>query len=194
MTTNSSLNPHCSFLDPASAVATQSSILNPQSRLSIIVAMARNRVIGAGGAIPWHLPEELRRFKRLTLGHHLIMGRKTWESIGRLLPGRTTVIVTRQRGFRVEGALVAHSLDEAIAACGNDREIFVIGGAELYAQALPRANRLHLTTVEAEVAGDTVMPAFDQRDWREVGSESFAADERHRYAFRCAVYERAQEH
>lgn len=156
--------------------------------------MATNRVIGAGGTIPWHLPEELRRFKRLTLGHHVVMGRKTWESIGRLLPGRTTVIVTRRRGFRVEGALIAHSLDEAVAACGNDGEIFVIGGAELYAQALPRASRLYLTTVEAEVAGDTLMPAFDLRDWREIASESFAADERHRYAFRCAVYERAQEH
>ena len=98
--------------------------------------MASNRVIGANGAIPWHLPEELKRFKSLTMGHHIIMGRKTWESIGRLLPGRTTVIVTRQPGYRVPGAIVAHSLDEAIAACGDDDEIFVIGGAELYAQAL----------------------------------------------------------
>ncbi len=156
--------------------------------------MSKNRVIGAGGAIPWRLPEELKRFKRVTLGHHIIMGRKTWDSIGRLLPGRTTVIVTRQRGFRVPGALIAHSLDEAIAACGEDSEIFVIGGAELYEQALPRAGRLYLTTVEAEVVGDTVMPEFDPRDWREVAAESFAADERHRYAFRCAVYERRQEH
>jgi len=152
--------------------------------------MARNRVIGADGAIPWHLPEELKRFKKLTLGHHVVMGRKTWDSIGRLLPGRTTVIVTRQRGYRVPGARVAHSLDEAIAACGADDEIFVIGGAELYAQALARAGRLYLTTVDAEIAGDTIMPEFNAHDWREVCAVSFAVDERHRYSFRCVAYER----
>jgi dihydrofolate reductase len=159
--------------------------------LSIIVAMARNRVIGADGGIPWRLPEELKRFKSLTLGHHIIMGRKTWESIGRLLPGRTTVIVTRQRGYRAPGgAQVAHSLDAAIAACGGDDEIFVIGGAELYAQALARAGRLYLTTVDAEIAGDTIMPRYDAGDWREVSAIAFAADERHRHPFRCVTYER----
>jgi dihydrofolate reductase len=158
--------------------------------LSIIVAMAKNRVIGANGAIPWHLPEELKRFKRLTLGHHIIMGRKTWESIGRPLPGRTTVIVSRQRGYSVPGAKIAHSLDEAVAACGDDSEIFVIGGAELYAQALPRAGRLYLTTVDAEVAGDTLMPEFNLAGWREVSILSFAPDERHQYPFRCVVYDR----
>ena len=168
----------------------ESRITNHESRLSIIVAMAKNRVIGADGGIPWHLPEELKRFKSLTLGHHLIMGRKTWESIGRLLPGRTTVIVTRQRGYRAPGAQVAHSLDEAIAACGADDEIFVIGGAELYAQSLARAGRLYLTTVDAEVAGDTVMPEYAASDWREVSAVSFAADERHRFPFRCVTYER----
>ena len=152
--------------------------------------MARNRVIGADGGIPWHLPEELKRFKSLTFGHHIIMGRKTWESIGRPLPGRTTVIVTRQRGYRVPGAKVAHSLDEAIAACGADDEIFVIGGAELYAQALGRAGRLYLTTVDAEVEGDTRMPDFAAGDWREVAAQSFAADSRHSYPFRCVTYER----
>jgi dihydrofolate reductase len=159
--------------------------------ISIIVAMAKNRVIGAKGAIPWHLPEELKRFKRLTLGHPIIMGRRTWESIGRPLPGRTSVIVTRQRGYRVPGAKVVHSLDDAIAACGGDDEIFVIGGAELYAQALARAGRLYVTTVDAEVPGDTLMPDYAAGDWREVSAESFPADERHRYAFRCVVYERA---
>jgi dihydrofolate reductase len=154
--------------------------------------MARNRVIGASNAIPWHLPEELKRFKRITLGHHIIMGRKTWDSIGRTLPGRTTVIITRQRDYRVPGAKIAHSLDEAIAACGDDSEFFVIGGAELYAQALPRAGRLYLTTVEAEVAGDTSMPDFDAGDWREVSSMSFAPDVRHQYPFHCVTYERVR--
>ncbi len=152
--------------------------------------MAKNRVIGANGVIPWHLPEELKRFKRLTLGHHLIMGRKTWDSIGRPLPGRASVVVTRQRDYRAHGALVMHSLDDAIAACAGDSEIFVIGGAELYAQALPRADRLYLTVVDAEIPGDTVMPEFDLSGWREVSSESFAADARHRYPFRCVTYER----
>jgi dihydrofolate reductase len=153
--------------------------------------MSRNRVIGANGQIPWHLPEELKRFQRLTTGHHIVMGRRTWESIGKLLPGRTTVIVTRRRGYHAPGARIAHSLDEAIAACGDDDEIFVIGGAELYAQALPRAARLYVTTVEASIEGDAFMPEFESGGWREVSSESFPADRRHRYPFRCAVYERA---
>jgi dihydrofolate reductase len=152
--------------------------------------MARNRVIGAHGKIPWHLPNELQLFKRITMGHHIIMGRKTFESIGRLLPGRTTVIVTRQRGYTVPGAIVANSLDAAIAACGDDEEVFVIGGGELYRDALPRARRIYLTTVDAEPAGDTFMPEFDPRAWREASAESFGADERHAFAYRFSVLER----
>lgn len=152
--------------------------------------MGRNRVIGANGAIPWHLPNELQLFKRLTTGHHIVMGRRTWESINRLLPGRTTVIVTRQPGYGVAGAVVARSLDEAIDACGNDDEIFVIGGAELYSAALPRAGRIYLTTVDAEPAGDAFMPEFDPAEWRETSAETFDADDRHRHAYRFAVYDR----
>jgi dihydrofolate reductase len=152
--------------------------------------MSKNRVIGANGAIPWHLPEELKRFKALTMGHHIVMGRKTWESIGRLLPGRETVIVTRQPGYKVPGATITHSLDSAIAACRDDPEIFVIGGAEIIAEALPVAGRIYLTTVEAEVAGDTFMPEFDRGAWREVSSEAVAADERNRHAFRVTTHER----
>jgi dihydrofolate reductase len=172
----------------ADRVGSRPAIHDP--RISIIVAMARNRIIGANGVIPWHLPEELKRFKSVTMGHHIIMGRKTWESIGRPLPGRTSVIVTRQRDYRAPGAKVVHSLDDAIAACSGDTEIFVIGGAELYAQALPRAGRLHLTTVETDAAGDTVMPEIDMKDWREVSAVAFAADERHRHSFRSRVLER----
>src|SRR5688500_4280560 len=115
--------------------------------------MARNGVIGAGGKIPWHLPNELKLFKSLTMGHHIIMGRKTYESIGRLLPGRTTVIVTRQKDYAVPGAVVAHSIEDAIAACKGDDECFVIGGADLFRETLPAADRLYLTTVDAEPAG-----------------------------------------
>src|SRR5262245_14819774 len=113
--------------------------------------MACNRIIGANGTIPWHLPDELKHFKRLTMDHHIIMGRKTWESIGRPLPGRISVVVTRQRDYRAPGARIAHTLDDAITACAGDSEIFVIGGAELFREALPRAGRLYLTTVEAEI-------------------------------------------
>ena len=154
--------------------------------------MARNRVIGANGAIPWHLPDELKQFKRLTMGHHMIMGRKTWESIGRALPGRTSVIVTRQRGFRAPAAVVANSFDDAISACGDDSEIFVIGGAELYRQALPLAGRLYLTMVDADIPGDTTMPELRASDWHEVDTESHPADARHRYPFRCVTYERTR--
>jgi dihydrofolate reductase len=156
----------------------------------VIVAMARNRVIGNKGAIPWRLPDELRLFKRLTMGHHIIMGRRTWESISRLLPGRTTVIVTRQRGYQAPGAIITHSLDEAIAACGNDEEIFVIGGADLYRSALPLAGHLYLTTVDAEPEGDTYMPEFNAADWREISSESHGADDRHAHAWRFTLYGR----
>jgi len=162
-------------------------------RLSIIVAMARNRVIGAKGAIPWHLPDELKRFRNITMGHHIIMGRKTWESIGRPLPGRASVIVTRQSGYRAPGAVVVHSLDEAIAACPGDAEIFVIGGAELYAEALPRASRIYLTEVDADVEGDTWMPEFNAGAWRETASQSFAADDRHAHPYRCSIHERARD-
>ena len=152
--------------------------------------MSKNRVIGAKGGIPWHLPEELKRFKVLTMGHHLIMGRKTWDSIGRLLPGRETVIVTRQPGFQVPGATVTHSLESAISACGEDPEIFVIGGAQIIVEALPLASRMYLTTVDTEVAGDTLMPDFDLREWREIASERVPADARNAHAFRVATYDR----
>ena len=152
--------------------------------------MARNRVIGANGAIPWHLPDELKLFKQLTMGHAMIMGRKTWESIGRALPGRTSIVVTRQRGYRAPGALIANSLEDAIKACGNDQECFVIGGAGLIKEALPLAGRLYLTTVEAEVPGDTWMPEFRADDWREVEATIHPADGRHPHAFRSAVLDR----
>ena len=159
-------------------------------KISLIVAMAKNRVIGADGRIPWHLPNELKLFKSLTMGHHIVMGRKTYESIDRLLPGRTTVIVTRKRGYSVPGAIVAHSTTEALQACKDDDECFVIGGAEIFRDTLPIADRIHLTVVDAEPAGDTFMPEFDMRQWRETSSDTFPADEKHAYSYRYAVYDR----
>lgn len=162
------------------------------ARLSLIVAMAKNRVIGADNKIPWHLPNELKLFKSLTMGHHIVMGRKTYESINRLLPGRTTVIVTRQPDYAVPGATVAHSIHEAIAACEGDDEIFVIGGADLFRETLPIADRLYLTVVDAEPDGDVLMPDFDAAHWQETSVQSFAPDEKHAYGYRFAVYDRAR--
>ena len=152
--------------------------------------MARNRVIGADNKIPWHLPNELKLFKSLTMGHHIVMGRKTYESIGRLLPGRTTVILTRQKDYAVAGAIVAHSMPEAIAACEGDDEVFVIGGADLFRDALPFADRLYLTTVDAEPAGDVFMPEFEASAWKETRGEAFERDEKHAYSYRLAVLDR----
>lgn len=140
--------------------------------LSVIAAVARNRTIGLDNTLPWHLPEDLKHFRNLTMGHHIIMGRKTYESLGRLLPGRTTVIVSRQPGYRVAGAITASSLPEAVAACGADEEVFVIGGAELYREALALADRLYLTEVHAEFAGDAFFPEYDRHTWHETSRES----------------------
>lgn len=152
-------------------------------RISIISAMARNRVIGIENRLPWHLPEDLRHFKRLTMGHHIIMGRKTYESIGRPLPGRTTVIVTRDAAYWRTECLVAPSLEEAIRMCGDDDEVFFVGGAEIYAQALPLADRLYLTEIEADYAGDAWFPEIDPADWRETGRESHVSTAGLAYSF-----------
>ncbi len=159
-------------------------------RLSLIVAMARNRVIGRDNAIPWRLPAELKLFKSLTMGHHIVMGRKTYESIGRLLPGRTTVIVTRNGEYAVAGALIAHTLEDAMACCGNDDEIFVIGGAELFKDALPIADRIYLTVIDADIPGDTVMPGFNLVDWKQASTQRYAADEKNRYDYTFSVFDR----
>jgi dihydrofolate reductase len=160
------------------------------SRVSLIVAMAKNRVIGADNKIPWHLPSELKLFKSLTMGHHIVMGRRTYESINRLLPGRTTVIVTRQRDYAVPGAIVAHSVQEAVEACRGDEEIFVIGGADLFRETLPIVDRIYLTIVDAEPEGDTFMPEFDMSEWSETSAQSVRADDKHAYGYRFAVLDR----
>jgi dihydrofolate reductase len=148
------------------------SILNPQSSiLSIIVAMARNRTIGVNNTLPWRCPEDLKHFKALTMGHHMIMGRKTFDSIGKALPGRTTVIVSRNTGLKIEGCLVAHSLPEAIAACAGDTEIFIVGGAELYRQAVPFVDTLYITEIQQDVDGDAHFPEFNPSAWTETSRE-----------------------
>ncbi len=139
--------------------------------VTIVAAVARNGVIGVDGGLPWSLPDDLRRFKELTLGHVLVMGRRTYESIGRPLPGRTTVVVTRSEGWAPGSSevLVACGVPQAIdMAAAIDDEVFVVGGAEVYAAALPLADRLVLTHVDAEPEGDTRFPELDRREWREL--------------------------
>jgi dihydrofolate reductase len=139
--------------------------------VTIVAAVATNGVIGVGGGLPWHLPDELQRFKELTVGHVLVMGRRTYESIGRPLPGRTTVVVTRQPDWTGGSDLVltAASVPEALATASSlDDEVFVVGGAQVYAEALPHADRLELTHVDAAPAGDTLFPELDWSEWREV--------------------------
>lgn len=156
--------------------------------ITLVVAMARNGVIGRDGALPWRLPDDLRRFKALTLGKPVLMGRRTWASIGRPLPGRTNLVMTRDPAFRAAGAVVVHALDEALAQAQG--ELMVIGGAEIYALAAPHASRAHLTAVDAEVDGDTRLPPFDALAWREVAREHHAADERHAYPMDFVTLER----
>jgi dihydrofolate reductase len=144
---------------------------NQPPRLAIIVAMAKNRTIGVDNTLPWRCPEDLKHFKALTMGHHMIMGRKTYDSIGKPLPGRTTVVVTRNEGLQIEGCLMAHSLEQSIAACAGDEEVFVVGGAELYTQALPLVDTLYITEIQQDVEGDAHFPAFDKAEWQEVSRE-----------------------
>ena len=145
-------------------------------RLSAIVAMAANRCIGRDNALPWRLPADLKRFKQLTLGHTLVMGRRTYESIGRPLPGRTTVVVTRQPGYAPQGVRVAHSLEQALVLAEGD-EVFIAGGADLYRQTLERVDRLYLTRIERDYAGDTFFPEVDLSRWRLVAEEPHPATE-----------------
>ena len=157
--------------------------------LVIIAAVAKNGVIGAANAMPWRLPEDSKRFRALTTGHAVIMGRRTWESLGRPLPDRQNIVVTRNRDYAPAGASVAASLDEALAAVKLPAPAFCIGGAELYALALPRAARLELTLLDHAFAGDTRLPEFDRAVWRETGRDTRRAPEGYDYAF--VTFERA---
>lgn len=153
--------------------------------VSLIVAMDRERGIGVNGRLPWRLSADMKRFRELTMGHHLIVGRKTYESIGKPLPGRQMIVVTRAPDYRAEGCLVVHSLDEALALAGGrgESEVFIGGGAQIYAQAMERADRLYLTSVAATVAADTFFPEFDETAWRVAETRYQPADERNQFPF-----------
>jgi dihydrofolate reductase len=157
--------------------------------ITLIVAVADNGVIGRENGLPWHLPEDLKRFKRLTLGKPVVMGRKTYDSIGRPLPGRHNIVVTRDAQYRPAGVTVVHGIDDAERAAAGTDEIMVIGGAELFRLFLPRAGRVHLTRVHGEVSGDVFWPALDESRWQVVHREELAADERHAYAMTFEIWE-----
>jgi dihydrofolate reductase len=150
--------------------------IDSMPELILVAAMARNRVIGHRGRMPWHLPADLKHFKAVTLGHPVVMGRKTFESIGKPLPGRLNVVVSRQHPGLPDGVVLAGSLDEALSACGDAGRVMVIGGGEIYRQALPLASGLELTIVDGEPDGDTRFPAFDRSDWELTGMTARPAD------------------
>ena len=159
--------------------------------LSIIVAISQNGIIGREMDLPWHISADLKRFKALTMGHHIVMGRKTYESIGRLLPGRTTVIITRQSDYHIPGAIVVNSIDEAMAVAADDLETFIVGGSQIYNLALPLVDTLYITRVHADVDGDTRLDAVDWSAWECESSERHSAGENNDHEYSFEIYRRA---
>jgi len=160
-----------------------------EKTITLIAAMARNRAIGFDGDMPWHLPAELKHFKASTMGKPIVMGRKTWETIGRALPGRQNIVVTRSRAFQAEGCTVVPSFDEAMEAAIGE-EVMIIGGGQLYRQALPLADRLILTLVDCEPEADTWFPEWNKDEWREINRRSQAADDNNALAYKVLKLER----
>lgn len=159
--------------------------------ISLIVASSMNDVIGVQGELPWRLSDDLKRFKKLTMGKPIIMGRLTWNSIGRPLPGRQNIVLTRQAGFAAPGCDVVASPAAALRVAGNADEIMIIGGSQVYELFLPKASRIYMTSVQAEISGDAHFPLLDHADWRLTDSEMHAADDANEFAFEFRTYERA---
>jgi dihydrofolate reductase len=162
--------------------------------ISAIVAAAKNRVIGRNNTIPWYLQADLKFFKKTTLNHHVIMGRNSFESIGRPLPNRTNIVITRNTFFAASGCVIMHSIPEALAFArdNGETEVFIIGGGEIYKQALPYLNRIYLTEVQTEIEGDVYFPKLDQKGWRVSFIENHEADEKNDYAFTIKVLDRIE--
>lgn len=162
--------------------------------VTLVVAAANNGVIGRAGGLPWRLPADLAHFKATTMGHHVIVGRKTWESIGRALPGRTWIVVTRDPAYRAEGAIVVGTLQAALdhARAAGEDEAMIAGGGELYRHALPLADRIWLTRIDAEVDGDVTFPSLPKHEWLQLEHQAHPADERHAFGFAICRLERAR--
>ena len=161
----------------------QSSTALTSPRIYLVAAVAKNGVIGANGKLPWHLPEDLKHFKNLTLGHPIIMGRRTWESLGKPLPGRENIVISRKAGFEAPGASVAASVEAAVALCTGEPVAFVIGGAAIYAAAMALADGLVLTEIQREFEGDTRFPEWSRGEWRETQREAHTAKDGMRFDF-----------
>ena len=159
--------------------------------ISLILAMGRNRVIGRDNKLPWHMPADLAHFKKTTMGKPILMGRKTWESIGKVLPGRLNIVLTAQVGYHAEGATVVNNIDEAIAACESAEELMVIGGAGVYLALLPRAQKIYLTLIDEDFDGDTLFPQLDEQEWIEEAREDHASDEKNPYDYSFRVFRKA---
>ena len=162
-------------------------------RCSLIVAMSENRVIGRNGGLPWRLSADLRRFKRLTMGHHIVMGRKTYDSIGRPLPGRTSVVISRDANYARDGVLVAGSIQQAKNLASEDTEVFFIGGGEIYRHVLSEIDRIYVTLVHADVEGDTFFPELDLATWELVESTRAESDDKNEYDHSFLVYDRKKD-
>jgi len=158
--------------------------------VSAIVAIAENRAIGKDNELLWHLPADLKHFKAVTKGHTIIMGRKTFDSIKKPLPHRRNIVVTRNSDLKIEGAEVVNTVDEALAICQAEQEVFIVGGAEIYKLAMPLTDRIYLTTVHRSYEADTYFPEIDDHDWKEVASERHEPDEKHHVAFTISTLER----
>lgn len=158
-------------------------------KISLIVAQSKNRVIGKDNHMPWHLPADLKHFKHITMGKPIIMGRKTFDSIGKPLPGRRNIVISRDKNLQIPGCEVFHSIEEALIAVQNEPEIMVIGGANLYAQMFARANTIYLTVIDAEFDGDTFFPALSS-EWILQSEETFSPDEKNQYAYCFQRYDR----
>ncbi len=160
--------------------------------VSLIVAVSSNGVIGRDGGLPWYLPADLKHFKRTTMGHHLIIGRRTWDEVGKPLPGRTMVVVTRSKKFAPDGAQVVRSVEQALEVAVKDEEAFIGGGAQIYRIALARdlVDRIYLTRILAEVEGDTIFPEIDLDEWELVSEEHHDADEKNEFPYSFLIYER----
>lgn len=160
--------------------------------VSIIVATSRNNVIGKDNNLIWHLSSDLKRFKKLTTGHHIIMGRKTFESIGKALPDRTSIVITHQADFAAEGCMVVHSLDEALKSVNNEEEVFIIGGGTIYEEVLPKADKIYLTLVHKDFDGDTFFPKLDYKEWETLFREDHMPDEKNAYPYSFVDLRRKQ--
>jgi dihydrofolate reductase len=166
-------------------------------KISMIAAMSKNRVIGRDNDLPWHLPDDFKFFKETTRGHHVLMGRKNFESLPhkfRPLPDRVNMILTRNEVLKIPGTLIFNSISEAIehASGNNERELFIIGGGEIYQMALPFADKIYLTEIDAEIEGDTFFPDFEAAEWKETSRNHHNKDDRHNYSFDFVVYERVR--